>query len=255
MIRKWFYRSKIMGCMRALSIRRYKRLGFSLIEILVAMTILMIIVLIVAGIFQQTGLAWSLGLRRADAQSVTRAVIGAINRDLAMIVDPANFVIGPADSDTSIRENAYTKGHLDASSGKLTGGLDFWILRPANISTSALTDSDIASRELVHVSYSGGGASITRREEVFKAGNDTPSAGTDTRYNLGNGSVSFSRAVSSTYSGFTSFYDEPGIKITVKPHTPVSINDYEIAVGSCGPDGKWGTEDDIRPWVEGEDNK
>ncbi|HIV08493.1 MAG TPA: prepilin-type N-terminal cleavage/methylation domain-containing protein, partial [Candidatus Spyradenecus faecavium] len=34
------------------------RRGFSLIEILVAMTILVVIVLIVAGIFQQTSLAW-----------------------------------------------------------------------------------------------------------------------------------------------------------------------------------------------------
>jgi hypothetical protein len=25
-------------------------------------------------------------------------------------------------------------------------------------------------------------------------------------------------------------------------------------VGSCGPDGEWGTEDDIRTWVEGEDS-
>mgnify|MGYP003559011032 CR=1 FL=1 len=50
-----------------------RKRGFSLIEVLVAMTILSVIVLIVAGIFQQTGLAWSLGLRRADEQSMIRA--------------------------------------------------------------------------------------------------------------------------------------------------------------------------------------
>ena len=54
-----------------------RRRGFSLIEVLVAMAILTIIVLIVAGIFQQTSLAWSLGLRRADEQSAVRAVVGA----------------------------------------------------------------------------------------------------------------------------------------------------------------------------------
>ncbi len=229
--------------------------GFTLIEILVAMTILMIIVLLVAGIFQQTSLAWSLGLRRADAQSVTRAVIGAINRDLAMMVDPANFVVYPAKADDSSRESAYQEGGLDASSGKLTGSLDFWILKPADLSTVKLTDANVASRELVHVTYSGG-SSISRKEEQFRAGSSTPSSTSSTTYDLGNGSISFSDAsIFSSGSTYTSFYDVPGIEIKVKPHTPVSVNDYEIVAGSCGPDGKWGTEDDIRPWVEGEDNE
>lgn len=229
--------------------------GFSLIEVLVAMTILMIIVLLVAGIFQQTSLAWSLGLRRADAQSVTRAVIGAINRDLAMIVDPANFVAYPAKADDSLREGAYQEGDLDASSGKLTGSLDFWVLKPADISTTKLSDSNIAARELVHVTYSGG-SSVSRKEEQFRPGSNKPSNVSSTTYNLGNGSISFSDAsFSSSSSTYTSFYDVSGIEIKVKPHTPVSVNDYEIVAGSCGPDGKWGTEDDIRPWVEGEDNE
>ncbi|MGN0887148.1 MAG: type II secretion system protein J, partial [Candidatus Spyradenecus sp.] len=115
-------------------LRRLGRRGFSLIEVLVAMTILTVIVLIVAGIFQQTGLAWTLGLRRADAQAVTRAVVGAISRDLAMMVDPANFVIAPAEQDGSARESAYSAGSIDAADGAPSGSLDFWILRPADLS-------------------------------------------------------------------------------------------------------------------------
>lgn len=216
--------------------------GFSLIEVLVAMTILSIIVLIVAGIFQQTGLAWSLGLKRADAQSVTRAVVGALGRDLAMMVDPYNFV--QMDDTTPLTKDDF------GSSGKLSGGLDFWILRPPTDPDELLKGSGGgALRELIHVTYSGG-ASVTRKEEPYDGGKTT-----STTYKLKDGNISFERVNSSgNYdSAFNSFYDLPAVQIKIKPQTPPTVNDYEIAVASCGPDGKWGTEDDIRPWVEGED--
>ncbi len=233
-------------------LRRLGQRGFSLIEVLVAMTILTVIVLIVAGIFQQTGLAWTLGLRRADAQSVTRAVVGAISRDLAMMVDPANFVIGPAENDSSTRSSAYEAGSIDAADGSLSGSLDFWILRPADLSMATMEDGDAQTRELVHITYSSG-SSVTRKEAVFSG--DTLRQQRDTRFNLGRGSISFSTLSGTDYKGFASLYDQAGIEIKVKPHTPETINDYEISVASCGPDGRWGTEDDIRPWVEGEDNQ
>lgn len=232
----------------------YRRLsaGFSLIEVLVAMTILTVIVLIVAGIFQQTSLAWTLGLRRADAQSITRAVVGSLSRDLAMIVDPANFVIAPAEKDSALREDAYKAGGLDDATGDLSGGLDFWILRPADASVTRLDSSELPARELVHVTYTAG--SSVKRTEVAFVGNDaSPSKSKETKFNLGNGSIRFSRLSGADYKGFASFYDEVGIEIKVTPHTPTTLNDYEVAVASCGPDGKWGTEDDIRPWVENED--
>ena len=51
---------------------------------------------------------------------------------------------------------------------------------------------------------------------------------------------------------FTSLYEAAGVRVIVTPTRPPSVLDYEIYVGSCGPDGRWGTDDDIRPWVEGE---
>ncbi|MBR4317480.1 MAG: prepilin-type N-terminal cleavage/methylation domain-containing protein, partial [Kiritimatiellae bacterium] len=91
---KWFQQGKQKARVQTL-----KR-GFSLIEVLVAMTILSVIVLSVANIFQQTGLAWSLGLRRADEQSMIRAVAGSLTRDLSTMVDPANFICGEVGSDS-----------------------------------------------------------------------------------------------------------------------------------------------------------
>ncbi len=229
-----------------------RKRGFSLIEVLVAMTILSVIVLIVAGIFQQTGLAWSLGLRRADEQSMIRAVAGALTRDLSMIVDPANFVIGAKESDEGVRSSALSEGGIDSGTGQMGGGgVDFWILKPAD---DIAGDNDVA-RELAHVEYSGGGGSVTRKESVYTSGGGSLSSGNEARFSLGNGSVSFETLSGTDYDGYASLYQDGGIKIVVKPATPETINDYEIAVGSCGPDGEWGTEDDIRPWVEGEDSK
>lgn len=237
------------GFARRISLRKG---GFSLIEVLVAMTILSVIVLIVAGIFQQTGLAWSLGLRRADEQSMIRAVAGALTRDLSMIVDPANFVVGAKENDESLRSDALDEGGIDPSSGQFGGGgVDFWILK----SVDDISGNADISRELVHVEYSGGGGSVTRKESIFTSGGSSMTSGEEARFNLGNGSVRFETLSGTNYDGYASLYQDGGIKIVVQPVTPETINDYEIAVGSCGPDGTWGTEDDIRTWVEGEDNK
>lgn len=219
------------------------RAGFSMIEILVAMTILTVIVLIVAEIFQQTGLAWSLGLRRADEQSMTRAIIGTLTRDLSMMVDPANFVIHPSPDAESDQLDALN--FFDMGEGEIGSSLVFWALKPSDP-----TASEPASRELTRVKYSGG-----KREET-RYGTDGFTLGetTTTDFDLGGGSISFKALRTDEERTFTSLYDASGLVITVQPTTPTSINDYEIAVASCGPDGEWGTEDDIRPWVEGEDS-
>lgn len=233
-----------------------RRRGFSLIEVLVAMAILTIIVLIVAGIFQQTSLAWSLGLRRADEQSAVRAVVGALSRDLSMIVDPANFVIGPTHGNTSERDTAMEAGDLDAADGTLDGNtLDFWILRAPDL----FDEDGTATRELYHVTYSGGNP-VKREVKAFGAqGYDTPSdtseeaGGGESEYDLGTGgSVRFEAISPDDDTKFASLYEALGVRVVVTPTRPPSVFDYEIYVGSCGPDGRWGTEDDIRPWVEGE---
>ncbi len=221
---------------------RQLRQGFSLIEVMVAMTILSIIVLIVAGIFQQTGLAWSIGLKRADAQSVTRALVGTLGRDLAMMVDPNNFGILDAN-----HELQATESYDDTNLG---GNLTFYILRPTQDAKALILNSgDVNKRELVKVSYSGG-STVTRTAEPVEGG-----ATERTSYRLSDGSVTF-RAVKpgNDASEESSAYDAAAIEIKIRPQQPPTINDYEIAAGSCGPDGKWGTEDDIRSWPENEDN-
>lgn len=229
------------------------RSGFSLIEILVAMAILVVIVMIVAGVFQQTSLAWSLGLRRATEQGNVRAVAGAIGRDLSMIVDPANLAIGPAAGDASVQAGALDAGLPDATEPLASNtALTFWALMAPDLWDE---EQDKVARELTRVSYQAGANSVTRTLTTYDdAGSPTD---TESVFKLGSGKIEFETIQGVAAEDFTSAYGESGdvagIRVVVTPAGALSVNDYEIYVGSAGPDGEWGTDDDIRPWVEGED--
>ena len=56
--------------------------GFSLIEILAAMTILLVIMLIIATIFHQASIAWDSGMRRSEGNMMARASIAFMAREL-----------------------------------------------------------------------------------------------------------------------------------------------------------------------------
>ncbi len=65
--------------------------AFSLIEVLVATTLLVIIVITVGLVFRQSTMSWESGIRRADGNMLVRSVIGAIERDLMAMVDARHF--------------------------------------------------------------------------------------------------------------------------------------------------------------------
>jgi len=56
--------------------------GFSLIEMLLAMTILVVIVLIMSTVFHQSSLAWDAGTRKARGNTTARAVLGFMQREM-----------------------------------------------------------------------------------------------------------------------------------------------------------------------------
>lgn len=65
--------------------------GFTLIEILVATTILLVIVILASLVFQQTTGAYDTGERKVNANVILRNVVGAISRDLALAVDSDEY--------------------------------------------------------------------------------------------------------------------------------------------------------------------
>ena len=70
---------------------RSRRSGFTLIEILVATTILLVIVILASLVFQQTTGAYQTGERKVNAQVALRNVVGAMTRDLALAVDSRDY--------------------------------------------------------------------------------------------------------------------------------------------------------------------
>ncbi len=230
------------------------RRGFSLIEILVAMSILVVIVLIVGGLFQQTSLAWTLGMQRATEQSNVRAVAGALGRDLASMVDPGNLVIYPSKTGGD-QAGALSEGLGGTTSNFVSSGsLKFWALRSPDI-----FDEDLdASRELVSIEYTASGNKVTRTVSAYDTSGKSLSTsesqgGSTSEFELGDGSISF-EAIDEGFADFASPYgsNTAGVRIVVTPTKPSTITGYEIYVGSCGPDGIKGNEDDIYPWGEGE---
>lgn len=65
--------------------------GFTLVEILVATTILLVIVILASLVFQQTTGAYDTGERKVSANVALRNVVGTISRDLAVAVDSDDY--------------------------------------------------------------------------------------------------------------------------------------------------------------------
>lgn len=72
--------------------RLQSRRGFTLIELLVAMAILVVITLIVARVFQQAGVAWDTGTRKAEAMMSGRAVSDFLAQQLSCAVADTNGI-------------------------------------------------------------------------------------------------------------------------------------------------------------------
>ena len=75
--------------------RRSASAAFTLLELLVAMAILLIIVAIVAQIFQQANVAWSTGLRSVETTIKGRSIADMIAQDLSQAI-PAGFSVTAA---------------------------------------------------------------------------------------------------------------------------------------------------------------
>ena len=63
----------------------------TLIEVMVATAVMVIMVLMVGSVFQQTSSSWDAGYARAEGGMAVRTVVGSLTRDLATAVDGRRF--------------------------------------------------------------------------------------------------------------------------------------------------------------------
>ena len=128
-----------------------KRSGFTLIEVLVATTIMLLLIVMIGSLFRQATSSWDTGRARGEGGMVTRGVVGAISADLATAIDGRPYGAG-----------------LPAASGST---LTFVCYKPT-------LDGGSKRREVHKISYRVGSGQVTREDTVWNGkgfGNRTES--------------------------------------------------------------------------------
>lgn len=127
--------------------------GFSLVEILVATTILLVIVVLVSMVFQQQSAAFQAGVDRTQGQSALRSVMGMVSRDLSMAVDSEDYLGLPPNEFLSESLSFLALTGVD---GKNNAGED----SEGTLSLQLIKysySSKVVSREVSNVSFTKGG--------------------------------------------------------------------------------------------------
>ncbi len=215
---------------------RPSRAGFSMIEVLVAATILTIIVMMLGMLFQQTSLAWRTGSRRAEVYMQVRSAIGAIQRDASAAVD-ARFL-----PERFVDEKQKFSGEK----------LLFYTLTGTVEIDEADQLLNNRNRSLKKITYETSGK---RTEQVLQ-----PDGGWVTKSSAN--VLTFAERQSSQnkpqveIKEFIANYDAGAsteglpLSITVPLEARSSGNTLDIGAWSFGPDGAKNTRDDIKTWID-----
>lgn len=208
------------------------RAGFSMVEVLVASTILVVIVMMLAMLFQQTGLAWRTGVQRADAFVQLRSLVGALQRDAAAAIDEREIP-------TELRAKL-------GGSQRFSGDLQFYTLTGTGFPETGNTPY----RTLTYVTY---GTDGLRTERKLKADGTAEPATSFNVMTTASRSIDPSKP-SITVGDFDDYYasgmNSAGLPLYVRVQASVRPSGYTLDIGaaSAGPDKTWGTRDDIRTW-------
>jgi len=216
--------------------------GFSMIEVLVASSILVVIVMMLAMLFQQTSLAWRTGVMRANCYMQVRSAFGAIERDAAAAVDAREI---PEDLRSALGNGQQVFRGTE---------LRFYTLKGAGFENSK--PGNTALRALSYITYSQNGK---RTESVLKGdGSEWKKDDSQTidffvssSKNKADLNLDFDFAQSATaQSGTSAGNNEFPLFFSMKGRVSFSGGSRDIGAASAGPDKVWNTKDDIRTWVE-----
>lgn len=225
--------------------------GFSMIEVLVASTIMIMIVMMLGMLFQQTSQAWRTGKQRADTYQQVRALFGSIQRDASSAIDQSSLPKSLLDSAT-----------FSGKDQNFSGPLSFYTLTGTGFDNDADASSgQPARRSITYVTYSG----ANRKVETY-----IPQAGGG--YVLGS-SQADGAIVSANLNGaqvkINGFraYDDKGNSagggkfpayVTVSAGVDVKgVKSFDVGAASGGPDRTLGGgpddirgRDDIKTWAD-----
>lgn len=200
--------------------------GFSLIEVLVASTILLMIMMMLGMLFQQASQAWRTGTRRADMYEQIRGYFGAIQRDAAAAVDEKTIP-------KKLR-------NLLGGSQSFSGQLRFYTLSGSGFYDNQ-TSSGNPRRSLSFVTYNG----LNRTEQrLCVSGTESATATIAADVSIG---AMQAFAWDGGALGGNNFPAFVTVKASVNPQRGMTL---EIGAGSAGPDMQWNSKDDIVTWVD-----
>lgn len=218
------------------------RNGFSLVEVLVAASILIVIVLMLGMLFQQTGLAWRTGAQRANNYMEVRAFVGTLQRDASAAVDQASV-------------NPQLRALLGGSQQFKAFPLSFYTLSGTGFEEDDPDKTPL--RALSYITYSQNG---TRTMKTLAADGSVwdygHSSGVDVKKVF---SVSKVAASLEEVKAIYPKDDENRLPLSVRLKISIQPTgeSYDIGAESAGPDGKFGDsvsdeygKDDIRTWVD-----
>ena len=213
-------------------VRRSRRSGFTLIEILVATTILLVIVILASLVFQQTTGAYQTGERKVNAQVALRNVVGSMTRDLALAVDSRDY---PG------VKNVFSSGSMSFVALTGTPGQD------------AHGDEDQDARTARFITYSSNGSRTEKIMTCSRAGNGPP------KWTAGGDSVDADLYDKDSFDDMGSFsisfdYDWPSDdseaklpqRVYIRAELESRSHSSVVGAGSGGRRG-WGSPDEI--WV------
>lgn len=184
--------------------------GFTLLEILLAMTILMIIMVMLTTMFDQSAGTWESGIRETSRALEGRTVVNLIAEDLELAVMNETL----AD---------------DLPDQMLASGNSISFYRRAEPTED--------TRALKLVTYTGANG-VKRTERDIKPPYDLDPGGAPAAVLLDSGEVSFH--VDGTHTKTLPFFVDVELKVS---DTSKAASDIEVR--SAGPDGVFGTADDV----------
>jgi prepilin-type N-terminal cleavage/methylation domain-containing protein len=208
------------ACRGAASGRR----GFTLVEILVATSILMVIVLKVSMVFQQSNGAFQGGLRRVKDQTVLRGILGAIARELMLAV-PITEEEYPGLAD----EVAFSS-QTDIAFVALSGDLD--------------TAAKRRAPQWINFYYEGGEVKRAVADITYKDGEWTVGGETQTVLNPDHKLLDFE--FSAVWApGESAAAGHLPLRIDILAKLETSGKDWMVSAKSAGADREWDTKDDV----------
>jgi type II secretory pathway pseudopilin PulG len=223
------------------------RSGFSMIEVLVASTIMIMIVMMLGMLFQQTSQAWRTGKQRADTYQQVRALFGAIQRDASAAIDQNSL------------PQSLIKA-LGCGDQNFGGPLSFYTLTGTGFNNADDLPSGTPRRSITYVTYSG----VTRTVKTYIpsdpgfAAGDSPSGPIVS--SSGNGAQV-------TPPDFKAYYDSktgpsganpfPAYVTVSAGVNSAGVRSFDIGAASGGPDRTMGTSpedirsrDDVKTWSD-----